>query len=55
MYANSSLHNCYPKPQYLIGLGVHVHVPKQYMTWPQGTYIGTTSGPLYILYEHMHP
>ena len=34
---------------------LRVHVPKYYILWPQCTYIGTTLGPMYILYEYMDP
>ena len=36
-------------------LTLRVHVPKYHILWTQCIYIGTTLGPMYILYEYMDP
>ena len=36
-------------------LSLTFHVPKQYILWPQSTYMETTLRPKYILFGYMDP
>ena len=50
-----SMHAFTLRVAFMVPKALRVHVPKEYILWAQGTYIGTTLGPKYILFGYMDP